>query len=58
MENGAKVRTYGQTYGKANPGPWIDIGKGEDKISYDSSSYATYKIVFHNELSSICNPSR
>lgn len=53
MENGAKVRTYGQTYGKANPGPWIDIGKGEDKISYDSSSYATYKIVFHNELSSI-----
>lgn len=53
MENGAKVRTYGQTYGKANPGPWIDIGKGEDKISYDSNSYATYKIVFHNELSSI-----
>lgn len=53
MKIGAKVRTYGQTYGSATPGDWIDIEKGTDKIEYGGRSYGTYKIVFHNSLASI-----
>lgn len=53
MKIGAKVRTYGQTYGSATPGDWIDIEKGTDKIEYGGGSYGTYKIVFHNSLASI-----
>lgn len=53
MKIGAKVRTYGQTSGKATSGGWIDIEKGTDKIDYDDTSYGTYKIVFHNALASI-----
>ena len=32
MKIGAKVRTYGQTFGPATPGDWIKIEKGKDKI--------------------------
>ena len=50
---GALVRTFGQTYLAATPGSWQDVGKGNDNISYDSKSYATYKIVFQNAPASI-----
>lgn len=53
MKIGAKVRTYGQTFGPATPGDWIKIEKGKDKIKYGKRSYGTYKIVFHNALASI-----
>lgn len=52
MGIGAKVRTYGQTFGNADSGDWRNIGAGNDNWEVGENNYVTYKIVFHNALAS------
>ena len=52
MGIGAKVRTYGQTYGTATSGDWRNIGAGNDNWKAGHGYYVTYGIVFSNRYSS------